>query len=168
MSIDVHGQDRLAMSQRERDLPKVMGPVLQGQRTHCETGRLAGRSLFSGRTYFTLQFISSYLPTFASQRGLATVRNELMEFPAIRRHKTTPYHALSPRLSGRQCRGGCPNRAIKLIGELLSRPSCPPHLACQQANLVARRESRSNGISDFAHAHWPAPRFMVHPKWESH
>lgn len=45
MSIDVHCQDRIAMSQRERDLLKVMGPVLQGQRTQREAARLAGRSV---------------------------------------------------------------------------------------------------------------------------
>jgi hypothetical protein len=45
MSIDVHGQDRIAMSQRERDLLKVMGPVLQGQRTQGEAARLAGLSV---------------------------------------------------------------------------------------------------------------------------
>src|SRR5271163_2658584 len=33
------------MSQRERDLLKVMGPVLQGQRTQGEAARLAGLSV---------------------------------------------------------------------------------------------------------------------------
>jgi hypothetical protein len=32
VSIDVHDEDRIAMSQRERDLLKVMAPVLQGQK----------------------------------------------------------------------------------------------------------------------------------------
>ena len=45
MSIDVHGQDRIAMSQRERDLLKVMGPVLQGQRTQVEAAGLAKLSV---------------------------------------------------------------------------------------------------------------------------
>lgn len=45
MSIDVHSQDRIAMSQRERDLLKVMGPVLQGQRTQVEAARLAELSV---------------------------------------------------------------------------------------------------------------------------
>ena len=45
MSIDVHCQDRIAMSQRERDLLKVMGPVLQGQRTQGEAARLTGLSV---------------------------------------------------------------------------------------------------------------------------
>src|SRR5438045_2297993 len=45
MSIDVNSQDRIAMSQRERDLLKVMGPVLQGQRTQVEAARLAGLSV---------------------------------------------------------------------------------------------------------------------------
>jgi Helix-turn-helix domain len=45
MSIDVHCQDRIAMSQRERDLLKVMGPVLQGQRTQAEAARLADLSV---------------------------------------------------------------------------------------------------------------------------
>lgn len=45
MTIDVHGQDRIAMSQRERDLLKVMGPVLQGQRTQSEAARLVGLSV---------------------------------------------------------------------------------------------------------------------------
>jgi hypothetical protein len=44
VSIDVQ-QDRIAMSQRERDLLKVMGPVLQGQRTQREAARLAGLSV---------------------------------------------------------------------------------------------------------------------------
>jgi hypothetical protein len=45
MSIDVRCQDRIAMSQRERDLLKVMGPVLQGQRTQAEAARLADLSV---------------------------------------------------------------------------------------------------------------------------
>lgn len=45
MAIDVHSQDRIAMNQRERDLLKVMGPVLQGQRTQSEAARLAGLSV---------------------------------------------------------------------------------------------------------------------------
>lgn len=45
MSIDVLREDRIAMSQRERDLLKVMGPVLQGQRTQSEAARLAGLSV---------------------------------------------------------------------------------------------------------------------------
>jgi transposase len=44
VSIDVR-QDRIAMSQRERDLLKVMGPVLQGQRTQREAARLADLSV---------------------------------------------------------------------------------------------------------------------------
>lgn len=45
MSVDVHERDRIAMSQRERDLLKVMGPVLQGQRTQSEAARLANLSV---------------------------------------------------------------------------------------------------------------------------
>jgi len=45
VSIDVHSQDRIAMSQRERDLLKVMGPVLQGKRTQSEAARLADLSV---------------------------------------------------------------------------------------------------------------------------
>jgi transposase len=45
VSIDVHDEDRIAMSQRERDLLKVMAPVLQGQRTQSEAARLAGLSV---------------------------------------------------------------------------------------------------------------------------
>jgi hypothetical protein len=45
MAIDVHCQDRIAMSQRERDLLKVMGPVLQGLRTQSEAARLADLSV---------------------------------------------------------------------------------------------------------------------------
>jgi transposase len=41
MAIDVPGEDRITMSQRERDLLKVMGPVLQGQRTQAEAARRA-------------------------------------------------------------------------------------------------------------------------------
>lgn len=44
MSID-DGEDRLAMSQRERDLLRIMGPVLQGERTQAEAARLAKRSV---------------------------------------------------------------------------------------------------------------------------
>lgn len=36
------GEDRIAMSQRERDRLKVMAGVLQGQRTQVEAGRLLG------------------------------------------------------------------------------------------------------------------------------
>jgi len=45
MAIDVQSQDRIAMSQRERDLLKVMGPVLQGHRTQAEAARLADLSV---------------------------------------------------------------------------------------------------------------------------
>jgi hypothetical protein len=45
MSIDAYSGDRITMSQRERDLLKVMGPVLQGQRTQAEAARLAGLSV---------------------------------------------------------------------------------------------------------------------------
>jgi transposase len=45
MSIDVPPGDRIAMSQRERDLLKVMAPVLQGQRTQAEAARLADLSV---------------------------------------------------------------------------------------------------------------------------
>jgi hypothetical protein len=45
MSADAQSQDRIAMSQRERDLLKVMGPVLQGTRTQREAARLAGLSV---------------------------------------------------------------------------------------------------------------------------
>jgi Helix-turn-helix domain len=45
MAIDVLCQDRIAMSQWERDLLKVMGPVLQGHRTQSEAARLAGLSV---------------------------------------------------------------------------------------------------------------------------
>ena len=38
-------QDRMAMSQRERDLLKVMAPVLEGKRTRPEAARLAGLSV---------------------------------------------------------------------------------------------------------------------------
>src|ERR1700704_5002754 len=38
-------QDWIAMSQRERDLLKVMGPVLEGRRTQGEAARLAGLSV---------------------------------------------------------------------------------------------------------------------------
>jgi hypothetical protein len=45
MFIDVQNRDRIAMSQRERDLLKVIGPVLQGQRRQSEAARLAGLSI---------------------------------------------------------------------------------------------------------------------------
>jgi hypothetical protein len=45
VSIDVQQQDRIAMSQRERDLLKVMGPVLQGEWTQAEAARLAKLSV---------------------------------------------------------------------------------------------------------------------------
>jgi hypothetical protein len=45
MSIVLQCQDRIVMSQRERDLLKVMGPVLEGQRTQGEAARLAGMSV---------------------------------------------------------------------------------------------------------------------------
>jgi len=37
--------DRIEMSQRERDVLKVMSPVLSGRRTQAEAGRLLGRSV---------------------------------------------------------------------------------------------------------------------------
>ena len=45
MAIDVQSQDRIAMSQRERDLLKVMGAVLEGKRTQAEAARLADLSV---------------------------------------------------------------------------------------------------------------------------
>jgi Helix-turn-helix domain len=45
VSIVENNEDRIAMSQRERDLLKVMGPVLQGQRTQSEAARLVGLSV---------------------------------------------------------------------------------------------------------------------------
>jgi hypothetical protein len=48
MSIDVL-TDRIAMSQRERDILKVMTPLLQGQRTQAEAARLRGLSIPSAR-----------------------------------------------------------------------------------------------------------------------
>jgi hypothetical protein len=45
MSIDVAAPERIAMSQRERDLLKIMAPVLQGQRTQAEAARLADLSV---------------------------------------------------------------------------------------------------------------------------
>ena len=45
MSIEVPSQARIAMNLRERDLLKVMGPGLQGQRTQSEAARLAGLSV---------------------------------------------------------------------------------------------------------------------------
>jgi transposase len=44
MPIDV-ATDRIAMSQRERDLLKIMAPVLQGKRTQAEAARLADLSV---------------------------------------------------------------------------------------------------------------------------
>jgi transposase len=44
MTIDV-ATDRIAMSQRERDLLKIMAPVLQGKRTQGEAARLADLSV---------------------------------------------------------------------------------------------------------------------------
>src|SRR5439155_24137107 len=45
MSIGVPTGDRIPMSQRERDLLKIMAPVLQGERTQAEAARLAGLSV---------------------------------------------------------------------------------------------------------------------------
>src|SRR3954447_2288094 len=45
MPIDVPPPDRIAMSQRERDVLKIMAPVLQGQRTQAEAARLLGLSV---------------------------------------------------------------------------------------------------------------------------
>jgi hypothetical protein len=41
VSICVQQQDRIAMSQRERDLLKVLGPVIEGRRSQVEAARLA-------------------------------------------------------------------------------------------------------------------------------
>jgi transposase len=45
MPIDVVAPDRIPMSQRERDLLKIMAPVLHGERTQAEAARLAGLSV---------------------------------------------------------------------------------------------------------------------------
>jgi hypothetical protein len=45
MSIDVPTPDRIPMSQRERDLLKIMAAVLQGKRTQAEAARLADLSV---------------------------------------------------------------------------------------------------------------------------
>ena len=45
MAIDVLTPDRIEMSQRERDILKIMAPVLQGERTQAEAARLLGLSV---------------------------------------------------------------------------------------------------------------------------
>jgi hypothetical protein len=45
MSIDVPGPDRIAMSQKERDVLKIMHAVLNGQRTQAEAADLLGLSV---------------------------------------------------------------------------------------------------------------------------
>src|SRR3954467_4921197 len=45
MPIDVPNPDRIAMSQRERDVLKILHPVLQGQRTQAEAARLLDLSV---------------------------------------------------------------------------------------------------------------------------
>jgi transposase len=45
MPIDVSALDRIPMSQRERDVLKIMAPVLQGERTQVEAARLLKRSV---------------------------------------------------------------------------------------------------------------------------
>jgi transposase len=45
MSIDVPTPDRIPMSQRERDVLKIMQPVLQGERTQAEAAQLLGLSV---------------------------------------------------------------------------------------------------------------------------
>ena len=44
MSIDVLTTDRIAMSQKERDVLKILHSVLQGERTQAEAARLLGLS----------------------------------------------------------------------------------------------------------------------------
>src|SRR5260370_12326751 len=44
MSIVEPSQDRILMSQKERDVLKIMHAVLQGQRTQAEAARLLGKS----------------------------------------------------------------------------------------------------------------------------
>jgi hypothetical protein len=45
MPIDVLPQDRIPMSQRERDTLKIMAPLLRGERTQAEAARLLGLSV---------------------------------------------------------------------------------------------------------------------------
>src|SRR5262245_124775 len=45
MSTDVQNPDRIEMSQRERDVLKVMQPVLLGQRTQAQAAALLGLSV---------------------------------------------------------------------------------------------------------------------------
>ena len=44
MTIDVLSPDRIPMSQKERDVLKIMQPVLDGKRTQAEAGGLLGLS----------------------------------------------------------------------------------------------------------------------------
>src|SRR5947209_15816304 len=44
MPIDVPNPDRIPMSQRERDVLKILHPALSGQRTQAEAARLLGLS----------------------------------------------------------------------------------------------------------------------------
>jgi Helix-turn-helix domain len=44
MPIDVPNPDRILMSQKERDVLKVMHAVLRGERTQAEAARLLGKS----------------------------------------------------------------------------------------------------------------------------
>src|SRR5262245_50037955 len=43
--IEVQDRTRVSMSQRERDILKVMQPVLEGERTQSEAARLLGKSV---------------------------------------------------------------------------------------------------------------------------
>ena len=45
MSIDVPTRDRIPMSQKERDVLKIMHAVLSGERTQAEAGRLLDLSV---------------------------------------------------------------------------------------------------------------------------
>jgi transposase len=49
MSIANHQPDRIDMTQHERDILKVMAPVLRGERTQAEAAHLLGRSVRSVR-----------------------------------------------------------------------------------------------------------------------
>ena len=80
MSIDVHATDRIAMSQKERDVLKILHGVLQGERTQAEAARLLG---------FTVRHVRRLQRRLATEGDQALVHG-LRGRPS--NHRTDPAH----------------------------------------------------------------------------
>jgi hypothetical protein len=93
MAIDVPPPDRIEMSQHERDILKVMEPVLRGERTQAEAARLLGLSV---RQVRRLQNKLEAFGAAAVVHGLRGRPSNHCKAPAFRQQVLDAYRAEFP------------------------------------------------------------------------